>query len=144
MLKLCDKAEAAKRLICKTRCCCYTVVEDVPETLSEYDITVLIDGSDSFNNSVPTNGGVEESFTAIQKLIKTDFISSLEQRLGSRATFSFIQYSGIKQLAKSYKAPGSGWADKKFGLKHYQVEIEKTTLAGAKRSVCYLVTVLWR
>ena len=64
----------------------------------------------------------------------------LEAKLGSRATFSLIQFSGIKQLAKTYAAPGDGSAGTS-GLKHYQVEVEKTALANAYRKVCTLTTL---
>ena len=109
----------------------------VPVRLPEYDITVVVEGSDSFNHTVAMDGKIDggEGFTATQMLMQSDLLPGLQRRLGSRATFSFIQYSGIKQLAKSYKAPGSGTAEMKSGLKHYQVEIGRTSLAGAKRSV---------
>ena len=48
---------------------------------------------------------------------------------------------GIKHLAKSYKAGiDNGWADKNAGLEHYRVEIEKTSLDQAKKSVIYFTT----
>ena len=109
--------------------------------LPEYDVTVLVEGADSFNNQVVMSNGAEggECFEVIQELMKSDLIPGLQRQLGSRATFSFIQYSGFKQLAKSYKAPGSGVADLKSGLRHYQQEIPKTSLVGAKQQleVCH-------
>ena len=84
------------------------------------------------NNDI--NGG--KCFTATQELMSSVLIPRLQDKLGSRSTFTFIQYSGIKHLAKSYKAGiDNGWADKNAGLEHYRVEIEKTSLDQSKQSV---------
>jgi len=101
----------------------------------KYDILVLIDGSDSYNNKVCIDGKIDagDAFESTQELIDSDLIPGLEAKLGSRATFSLVQFSGIKQLAKVYNAPGDGSAGSS-GLKHYQVEVEKTSLANARRS----------
>lgn len=100
----------------------------------EYDILVLIDGSDSFNNKVCINDKIDagDAFESTQEFIDSDLIPGLEAKLGSRANFSLIQFSGIKQLAKVYNAPGDGSAGSS-GLKHYQVEVDKTSLANAAR-----------
>ena len=119
-------------------CCFICRKKKVHVQKPEYDITVVVEGSDSFNQTVAMNGMIDggEAFTATQQLMNTDLIAPLQARLASRATFSFIQFSGIKQLTKSYRAPGSGLADLKSGLRHYKVEINRTSLAGAKRFVC--------
>ncbi|CBY43259.1 unnamed protein product [Oikopleura dioica] len=103
--------------------------------LPEYDVLVLIDGSDSYDNKVSINGKIEagEAFELTQELIDSDLIPGLKAKLGSRATFALWQFSGIKQLTKEYKAPGDGSAGTS-GLKHYQVEVAKTSLANARRT----------
>jgi hypothetical protein len=106
--------------------------EDKPKP--QYDILCLIDGSDSYNNKVCIDGNIDagDAFESTQEFIDSDLLPGLEAKLGSRATFSLIQFSGIKQLAKTYAAPGDGSAGTS-GLKHYQVEVEKTALANAYR-----------
>lgn len=106
-----------------------------PAAKPEYDVLVLIDGSDSYNNKVCIDGKIDagEAFESTQELIDSELIPGLEAKLGSRATFALWQFSGIKQLAKVYNAPGDGSAGTS-GLKHYQVEVAKTSLANARRS----------
>merc|ERR1712003_345943 len=57
-------------------------------------------------NKVSIDGKIDagDAFESTQELIDSDLLPGLEAKLGSRATFSLIQFSGIKQLAKVYAA----------------------------------------
>ena len=100
----------------------------------EYDITVLVDASDSYNNKVFIDGkeGNDKAFIETQKLIDSKLIEKLQKKLGNRATFELIQFGGIKQLTPSY-IPGSGGDAGSAGLRHYQVDVAKTSLDRASR-----------
>lgn len=102
-----------------------------PPPQAEYDVFVLLDASDSFNNKVTMGGRVEadDAFRASQQLINSHLIRGLEEKLGSRASYSFIQFSGHKQLEGSYK-PGSG-GKAVDELDHYRWEITNSTLRDA-------------
>ena len=103
-----------------------------------HDIIVLIDGSDSYNNKVCIDGKVDgaEAFTATQRMIDRVLLPGLRDRLGDeRATFTMVQFSGIKQLEHCYQ-PGSGGLTED-GLMHYKIEIEPCTLEAAERTVSY-------
>ncbi|CAG5077202.1 Oidioi.mRNA.OKI2018_I69.PAR.g8652.t1.cds [Oikopleura dioica] len=105
-----------------------------PQPKPEYDVLVLIDGSDSYNNKVSINGEIDagDAFEATQEIIDSDLIPGLQQKLGDRATFRLLQFSGIKQLEGAYK-PGSGGAAGTSGLLHYKEEVAKTSLDRATR-----------
>ena len=102
--------------------------------LPKYDITVLVDSSDSYDNKVFIDGKVAESkaFIETQKLIESKLIEKLQKKVGNRASFELIQFGGIKQLTQSYR-PGSGGDAGSAGLRHYQVEVAKTSLDRASR-----------
>lgn len=93
------------------------------------DVIVLVDGSDSYNNKVSINGKIEEgdAFFETNKLVSEELLPGLAQALGGRATFSLIQFSGVKQLEKSY-APGADGETGTAGLKHYNIEQPPTFL----------------
>ena len=102
-----------------------------------YDVLVLIDGSDSYNNKVSINGKINagEAFNATQQIIDSDLLPGLENKVGDRATLAIIQFSGIKQLTKNY-TPGSGGIACTSGtLKHYQEEVAPTSVSKAYRNV---------
>ena len=53
-------------------------------------------------------------------MIETDLVPGIQSALGNRATFTLVQFSGIKQLEKKY-VPGSD-GEASAGLKHYNIE----------------------
>lgn len=97
---------------------------DVPPPV--IDVVVLVDGSDSYNNKVSVGGKIEEgdAFEETNRLIETDLVPGIQSALGNRATFTLVQFSGIKQLEKKY-VPGSA-GEASAGLKHYNIEQEPT------------------
>jgi len=101
--------------------------EDVPPPV--IDVVCLVDGSDSYNNKVAIGGKIEEgdAFEETNGFIESELVPGLIQALGARATFTLVQFSGIKQLEKDYK-PGSGGVAGS-GLAHYNIEQEPTGLA---------------
>lgn len=102
--------------------------------LPKYDITILVDSSDSYDGKVFIDGKLadKKAFIETQKLIESKLIEKLQKKIGSRASFELIQFGGIKQLTPSYK-PGSGGDAGSGGLRHYQVEVAKTSLDRASR-----------
>jgi len=94
------------------------------------DIVCLVDGSDSYNNKVSVGGKIEEgdAFYETNRLISEDLVPGLAQALGGRATFTLIQFSGVKQLEKSY-TPGKDGETGTAGLKHYNIECPPTYLS---------------
>ena len=102
--------------------------------LPKYDITILVDSSDSYDGKVFIDGKLADNkaFIETQKLIESKLIEKLQKKIGSRASFELIQFGGIKQLTPSYK-PGSGGDAGSGGLRHYQVEVAKTSLDRASR-----------
>ena len=104
---------------------CFTDVPPPPPS-TFHDIIILIDGSDSFNDK---NG-----FADAQRLINSDLIPMLQNKLGSRASVTIIQFSGIKAGTSSYK-PGSGGKDTNSDYMHYIVEQDCVPLENAVREV---------
>ncbi|CBY24326.1 unnamed protein product [Oikopleura dioica] len=103
-----------------------------------HDIIVVIDGSDSFNNKVCIDGKTDggEAFHATQKMIDQVLLPGLRQNIGDdRATFTIVQFSGIKQLEHCYE-PGSGGVTVD-DLLHYKIEIEPCSLEAAQRTIFY-------
>merc|ERR1739848_858316 len=101
--------------------------EDVPPPV--IDVVVLVDGSDSYNNKVSIGGKIEEgdAFEETNGFIETELVPGLASSLGGRATFTLVQFSGIKQLEKDYKPGSDGSAGS--GLSHYCIEQAPTPLA---------------
>ncbi|CBY11919.1 unnamed protein product [Oikopleura dioica] len=107
-----------------------TCVTDVPPPPPStfYDIIILIDGSDSFNDK---NG-----FADAQRLINSVLIPQLKSKLDNRASVTIIQFSGIKAGTSSYK-PGSGGKDTNSDYMHYIVEQDCVPLDDAVRQVMH-------
>merc|ERR1712037_67351 len=102
---------------------CFTDVPPPPPS-TFYDIIILIDGSDSFNE--------ENGFADAQRLINSVFIPTLKNKLDNRASVTIIQFSGIKAGTSSYK-PGSGGKDTNSDYMHGIVEQDCVPLDDAVR-----------
>jgi len=100
---------------------------DVPPPM--IDVICLVDGSDSYNNKVNVRGKIEEgeAFDETNLLIKEKLVPDLARALKDRGTFTLVQFSGVKQLEKSYK-PGSDGQTGTAGLQHYKIEVETVPL----------------
>merc|ERR1712226_1310838 len=95
----------------------------------ERDNVGIVDGSDSYENKVAIGGKIEAglAFKETNGFIETELVPGLIHALGARATFTLVQFSGIKQHEKDYK-PGSGGVAGS-GLTHYNIEQEPTRLS---------------
>jgi hypothetical protein len=104
------------------------------EALQKYDITILVDYFDSYDNKVFIDDKLADNkaFIETQKLIESKLIDKLQKKIGNRASFELIQFGGIKQLTQNYR-PGSGGDAGSAGLRHYQVEIARTSLDRASQ-----------
>ena len=102
--------------------------------LQKYDITILVDYFDSYDNKVFIDDKLADNkaFIETQKLIESKLIDKLQKKIGNRASFELIQFGGIKQLTQNYR-PGSGGDAGSAGLRHYQVEIARTSLDRASQ-----------
>ena len=67
-------------------------------------------------------------------MIDQVLLPGLRKKLGDRATFTMVQFSGIRQLEHCYE-PGSGGVTVD-NLQHYKIEIAPCTLEAAERMVC--------
>ena len=104
---------------------CVTDVPPPPPS-TFYDIIILVDGSDSFNE--------DNGFADAQRLINSVLIPMLKSKLDNRASVTIIQFSGIKAGTSSYK-PGSGGKDTNSDYMHYIVEQDCVPLTDAVREV---------
>jgi hypothetical protein len=101
---------------------------DVPPPV--IDVVCLVDGSDSYNNKVSIGGKIEEgdAFEETNRFIGSELVPGLAQALGGRSTFTLVQFSGVKQLEKTY-TPGADGETGTSGLKHYNIEQAPTFLS---------------
>lgn len=101
---------------------------DVPPPV--IDVVCLVDGSDSYNNKVSIGGKIEEgdAFEETNRFIGNELVPGLATALGPRCTFTLVQFSGVKQLEKTY-SPGADGETGTAGLKHYNIEQAPTFLS---------------
>jgi len=105
------------------------------------EVVFLVDGSDSFDRTkiegegVTEMGGVKRGDSQFNESMRWcgDMIwKKLVPGADAGVVASVVQFSGIKQLEKSYTEDNDGWAlDASTDLKHYNVEMQPQAVSNA-------------